>query len=484
MLGAAVRNGSILLASQAITWTASLIITGALGRHLGAVGFGNLYLAASFSIIFGLFVESGLDQQIVRAVARDRSVAGPYLATAVLIKTIVAIVAYPVMLVTVALLGYDAQFQRVVAVYGLMLLSVGLSASLGSVYQGSQSMMHSAIGTVLEKVFVALAVLVLFALNLGILEVATVMVIGSAAAGIWKALMLGRVVSGPWRPDRATARALLGGAGPFLLYAILGSVYYRVDSILLSKLTDGAVVGWYAAAYRLFDTMVFLPSIVSAAVMFPILAQLSLVSETRLRLAVGKGIQIMSVVGVPICVGLLIVADPIIRLVYGGTEFQPAADALRWLMPGLLLLYLNSILTVALLSVNGEKRLTVAAGLSCVLNLTMNWILIPRYQHVAAAAVTSLTELFLFGYLIAAMPKGVIPARAFVALGKSGLAAGVMAAVIIPLQSWPVISVVLIGAATYTGVGLVLGIVAADDLRALRASVARRSGRSTRPSEA
>ena len=40
--------------------------------------FGTLYLAMSFSLLFSVLVEFGLNQQLVRAIARDRELAGPY----------------------------------------------------------------------------------------------------------------------------------------------------------------------------------------------------------------------------------------------------------------------------------------------------------------------------------------------------------------------------------------------------------------------
>ena len=64
----------LLVVSQAITWTATLVVTAALGWYLGAARFGDLYLAISLGTIFSVLVEFGLNQQIVRAVARDADV--------------------------------------------------------------------------------------------------------------------------------------------------------------------------------------------------------------------------------------------------------------------------------------------------------------------------------------------------------------------------------------------------------------------------
>src|SRR5205085_2388033 len=124
--------------------------------------------------------------------------------------------------------------------------------------------------------------------------------------------------------------------------------YYRIDVILLSKLAAPTVVGWYGAAYRLFDTLVFLPGIVSSAILYPILARLALADRSDLRRALDKGLGVLLMIGVPLCTGLFVLAEPIIQFVYGRSEFLPAAPALRWLAVALIILYINSVLTVVL----------------------------------------------------------------------------------------------------------------------------------------
>ena len=45
------------------------------------------------------------------------------------------------------------------------------------------------------------------------------------------------------RPDRGIVRTLARGALPFFAYWVLGSLYFRLDTVLLSKLADAATLG-------------------------------------------------------------------------------------------------------------------------------------------------------------------------------------------------------------------------------------------------
>jgi O-antigen/teichoic acid export membrane protein len=138
-------------------------------------------------------------------------------------------------------------------------------------------------------------------------------VAGAALGTAWKAHQLRQLVTIDPTFDGGRLRALVLGALPFFLYRVLGNVYYRIDVVLLSKLADSNVVGWYGAAYRLFDTLVFLPSIVSSMIMYPILARLAVQSRDSLRLAIGHGLQVLVGTGLPICAGLFLLAGSIIK---------------------------------------------------------------------------------------------------------------------------------------------------------------------------
>ncbi len=475
-IGRALSNTAIMLVAQMITWSATLVTTAVLGARLGVDAFGTLYLAMSFSLLFGVLVEFGLNQQLVRAVARDRDLAGPYLVNSLAIKLALSAVAYLAIIALIFLLGYSAEAGRVIAVYSLILVANGLSTTFTAVYQGTQRVIFAAVGSIIEKVLVCILAIVLLWLGFGVIAMAAVFVAGSAASATMQGLCLRRVARIELRLDRRIIGTLLRNALPFFAYWVLGSLYYRLDTILLSKLTGAAVLGWYGAAYRLFDTLVFLPSIIASAILFPILARLSEQSRPALRKAMSKGLDVILIVGMPISVGLFTLADPIIRFIYRQPEFVNAVPALQWLAVALLLLYVNSILAVTLVSLNEERKMTVVAGLALVLNLGLNLVLIPLFQHVGAAFTTAATEGFILIYLLVVMPRGLLARSTASVLAKAGIASAAMALVLTVLrgQGLPLLALVPLGGAIYALVGILLRLVPPEDFRLIVAALGRR----------
>ncbi len=473
----ALGNSSIMLISQVLTWTSTLILTSALGSQLGGKGFGDLYLAMSFVSISGVLVDFGLHQHLVRSIARDRELASTYLSNAILIKLVLFSTAYAGTLLIIELLNYPAELQSVIAVYSLVLLFYGISGSLTAVYQASEHVLYPAIAGILEKMFIAAAAIFLLSQGYGVFSVALVYVATGMFTTFWLLFFLRKVIRVRFALNLKMLRGLAAAGLPFLVYNVLSTVYYRLDIVLLSKLTDQSVVGWYGAAYRLFDTLSFLPGIVSGVVMFPILSRLSVQSRDNLRYATRKGLDVILILGIPICVGLFVLAEPIIELIYRREEFRNAVTPLRWLAVCLVLLYVNYMLTVVIWSLNKERKMVLCAGLAGVLNLGLNWTFIPAYGQVAAAGATVATELFVMCYVLAIMPKELLSVGTLVVFAKASVAAGTMALVLYLLAGQNLLLLIPVGAAVYCASGLLIGLVPMDDLRLIRQAVAGRPGR-------
>jgi O-antigen/teichoic acid export membrane protein len=472
----ALGNSALMLMSQAITWISTLVLTGALGSHLGDAGFGNLYLAMSFAAIAGLLVDFGLNEQLVREIARDRELAGRYLVNAVSIKIGLAVAAYLLTLAIARVLGYPSELRLVIAIFCLILLVNALGATLAALGRGIEYVLPASTALIVEKVFVTAVAIALLYRGYGIASVAAVFVAGALLNTTWQAFHLRRRIAFSGTVERRTMGLLVKGALPFLAYWVLGAVYYRVDIVLLSKLSTPAVVGWYSAAYRLFDTLFFLPGIVSGAVLLPILSRMSTVSRGQLRLAIGKGLDTLLLLGVPICTGLFVLAEPILQFIYRRPEFLNAAPALRWLAIALILVYANSVLATVLISINREGKLALIPGFATVVNVVLNLLLIPRYHHLAAAAVTTATECIIFGSLLLCLPADLRPRRSLLVLAKAMGASLAMVLALYMLQGQSLPVSIVLGGLVYCLAALALRLVPLQDLRLLRSALTRRGG--------
>jgi O-antigen/teichoic acid export membrane protein len=476
------NNTVISLVGQLVTWTSTFLLLVAYGRFLGDVRFGELYFATTFAALVGFPLDAGFSQQITRDVAQDTGKALNYLSNTLLIKLMLWLVLYGLILLLVWLLGYNMEERMLVAICGLILLSTSLANTFASLHSAFERVIFPVVGSILEKGLSALIGFLVLKLGAGVEVMAWVLLGGSVANLIWQANWFIRLVGISFAIDRALIRRLVQTSIPFVAYGVLGVIYYRIDTVLLSLMTNAAVVGWYGAGYRLFDTLNFLPTLLIAPIMYPVFSKLSTTSEERLKLAIEKTMNFLLFLGIPIAMGLIFAASNIIGFLYHRSEFMPTVPALQALAPGLVFLYINAVLSNVLISIKKEKKIPVMAAIALVFNLGLNLILIPVYQHVGAAIVTSLTELLLAAIAIVFIPRHLLPAGSLLVGVKSLAASLVMAAAILLLSTFQITVILPIATLIYFGTATLLRTIPREDVQALYRAVRRRAEGRASPS--
>lgn len=483
-LSLVVNNTLISLAGQIVTWMTTLTLTMTYGRFLGPVGLGELYLAATLTGLIGFPLEFGFNQQIIREVASAPERTRSYVANALLLKVLLWTPLCLALMGVAALLRYSTEVRIIVALSGLTLLATSIGAAFGSMQIAIHRNVIPVIGSIIEKGFDALAAyLALRILHVGIIPVACVLLLGATLNTSWQAYHYYRHERFSLKLDRVMIREIVHTSVPFLLYGALGVIYYRIDTVLLGAIDGDAVVGLYGAGYKIFDTLIFLPSLVMSTVMYPLMARLSANEPRAYRIAIDKSMNFLLICGMPLATGLGVAAPAIVGFLYHNEAFSRTILVMEALAPGLIFLYINSVISNIIITRHRERSLVWMAAVALVLNLGLNLALIPRYHEAAAAAVTSITEFALLIMGLFAIPRELIPLGSLPTLLKASLACATMALVILALGQFSILVIIPAAAATYGLAGFVLGLVPREDARALLDAVRRKAERGARATD-
>lgn len=172
----------------------------------------------------------------------------------------------------------------------------------------------------------------------------------------------------------------------FNFYTFVGSLYDRLDIVLLSKLAGDYATGVYSAAYRPFGSIQLLPY----GVLYSILPALSRGAHAeRVRLEKAMGF-LLSAAFVVVLV-TTVYAGPAVNLLLGA-RYAESAVALKVLIWAVILRFVNFALNIRLLA-GGHERVFVTTSLVCLaVNLVGNLIFVPMYSWRAAAVITIVTE--------------------------------------------------------------------------------------------
>ena len=388
-----------------------LILFVVAGRTLGDVEFGKFSFALALGTIFETLMDFGLHQVTIRAVARDRSQATALLHHTLGIKLIWGAVALLALMAAATVLRREWDVRIACYLLGGSLVLRSYMLTIRGVLQGLERFGWDSVVVAADRgILLVFGSAALFAgAGLRGLAIAFVVARGTAlalAAWLTQAQLGGVGI----RFDRAIWRQLQTTALPLGFFLVVLNLYSYVDGVMLGVMRGNVETGYYAAAYRTYEGMSYLPSII-AAVLTPRLADLFVRDRRGHRRLALRGFA--AAIGLALVVGAIAFAGatPLLVLLFGG-EFRAAAEPFRILCVGLPLVFGIWILHAITMSVNRERLLAQTAVVGLAVNVSLNLYVIPRMGADGAALATVVGELVSMTMLVAGVGGQVRKARA------------------------------------------------------------------------
>lgn len=463
----------VLMAAKIATWSLALVMTILLPRMLGPAGFGQLYFAISFTAVFSIMVEFGLNSLVAREVSRKRQDATRYLLNAAMIKGGLWAIAFSIMLVVIRLVGYPPTTRAAVLILAVGVLFSSMATLLVAVLQANDRIRWVAASAVFEKaVYVVLGVTVLL-LGYGVVAVALVLLVGSISGFLLDLWWLRRLAANVPLHDGwqgIEVGDLVKRALPFFSVLFFGAVYFRVDVVIMSLLKSDVVVGWYGVAYRLFETTNFLPEAFLFA-FFPVFCRLSKQDDNALVLAAQKSVDLLMLAGIPIAVGVFLLSDEIITTLYGPVEYAASIIVLRVLSLAIVLMYANGAFMQLLIATERQHKLVITAGVAAALNVGLNLVLIRSMGATGAAVATVATEAVVLSMNFTFLPRELTRELRLSTPLKALAAATVMAVPLIALNGQNLFLLIAIGVVVYFLAIMLLKGLPADDWAMVKAAI-------------
>lgn len=441
-----------------------------IARGFGVAATGQYFFALSVSTIVSLFVDIGLSHVLIRETARDREHAPAQLQTLLGGKIILSAFAYGVIAVIAFLTVHDAVMTQLILLAGVVMLLDSWNFSLYSILRGYERLGYESIGIVLGQIVTLSVGGAALLLHAPLPWMIGALVAGSASHTLWSTYILwsrlGIRAFPRW--DSVRLVSMLRMAIPFGLAGLFGKVYSYADGVLLGYLIDHTHVGWYSVAYKLTFAFQFLP-MGFAASLFPAFSGLAKTQPDELGKSFTHSSFVLLYFALPISFGIFSTADLIIPFFYGAA-YDAAIPVLQLLIFTVPFLFLTYPIGSLLNATYRQTIWTTMMGISMVINLALNGLLIPQWTMIGAAIAALASQAFL---VVAGM---VIVSRTAHLDLHEWLHTGIRAVVAVTAMTMVVISakpymhlVVLmaLGGIVYVAALLVLRLVRIDEIMRL-----------------
>ncbi len=175
----------------------------------------------------------------------------------------------------------------------------------------------------------------------------------------------------------------------FLVICLLASVAGRVDIVVLSRMSGLHEVGVYAAAARLYEASLMLPTIAALSIM-PTLARLFASDREYFRKVLVLSMRLSLGLGLVIALGVAALSDPIIHLLYR-PEVSAASAVLRWLIFGAVLMTLDQILSSTMMAASAQAHDLRALAIGFATLVCGLLLLVPHFGATGAAMAVAAT---------------------------------------------------------------------------------------------
>ncbi len=247
-----------------------------------------------------------------------------------------------------------------------------------------------------------------------------------------------------WRhPDVAEVLRLMV---PSVIAASSTQINVTVNSIFSSHLGNGPTA-WLSIAFRLMQLPLGIFGVALGTVSLPLLARLAIAGNREgFRHELARGIRLAFLMTIPATVGLIVLADPIVSVLYRHGRFtthqaHEAAGALQYYALGLVGYASLKVLVNAFYALDRRKTPMFvsfgAVGLNLLFNWLFTWHLHWGHRGLAFSTACIATTNFLVLFVLMRRELGRFHTLALASLTvRVGAAAGVMAAVCLASTRW------------------------------------------------
>ncbi|HXS15307.1 MAG TPA: flippase [Candidatus Saccharimonadales bacterium] len=374
----------------------SFISVALLTRYLGTSGYGDFTLIFSYLAFFSLISDFGLQLVTVKELASAKEKIENLYGTYLGIKIALGIISSVLALIILFLFPYSNQLKIGIGIGVVAVFVSGMMGYFNSIFQARVRLDLITLFDLVSRFFSLITIILFISLHLNFYYIVSTVLIGNLVSFLFAAVLLKDTVSNNY--DFVLAKRLLFLSVPIGITSLLSTLYFKVDTIILSLLRSATDVGIYSLSYKILENILVFWGFYMAAT-YPLLARYKSEKNSRYTTLLKSSVILALVSSIPIVIISFIFA-PLAIYLFGGSQFVQSIIVLRILLFSLPLLFLNNTFYNFYVIEEFNSVIIVGMTVSFIVNVYLNLIFIPKYSYIGASYVTILSEVILLASYI------------------------------------------------------------------------------------
>jgi len=361
--------------------------------------YGLYYALFNFSFLLNILLDFGITNFNNKNIAQNNHLLGKHLSSIVFLRILLGALYTVFSLIFALAIGYRGYDLLLVAVMGANQFLASFILYLRSNLAGLHLFKTDSIISVLDRLIMILLCAMLlwggFTSPINPFKIEWYIYCQTAAYIITVVVTLllvfrkAKIRKITWRP--AFFIIILKKSYPYAILVLLMTFYNRLDAVMLERiLKDGEIQSSiYASAYRLLDAANMI-AYLFAGLLLPIFARMIKLQQ-RLEDLVKLAFSLLIVLSFTAATGTWFYSDELTGILYTHHTSE-SAEVLRLLMICFIFVSTTYVFGT-LLTANGNlKELNMMALSGMILNIGLNFVLIPEYKAAGSACSSLITQ--------------------------------------------------------------------------------------------
>lgn len=288
------------------------------------------------------------------------------------------------------------QFIATVFVGGLTIVLNGVFNSTNFVFQHYLAYSKSSIASTLGSLTSLAVALVLVQMNLSIYYFALAPLAGWIVTALLCLILVKKFYQlNIEKPNLLFPVETLRAAWPVAATLVINTLYFRIDTFILSSTQSFADVGAYNLAYQIFQDILVVPTFIMNGY-YPLMLQSLKQSPQLFKKQLLRAVGLMGLMGILSWIGVYLFSPFVIQTLTGG-GFEGSVRSLNILAVSLPAFFLSAFFIWLMMARKLYKSMFLIYGIAFLVNFGCNWFYIPVFSYVAAAWVTVGSEYLILG---------------------------------------------------------------------------------------
>jgi len=383
---------SLVAFANIVTKPLWLILFVFAARKLGPYQFGIYTYSYSIIVMLSILVDFGLDYIAVRDVAVQNDKLNPFFNVIFLYRLFITAI------IALGIIVYYVLFSPVNSVIFTALIIILLFQTTTILLQFIRSLISSFHNFTLysrllifEKLMIVLLGFISLIYSSKLIYFLSALLIGNSLTFIYFLSVLQKQYHIKIKlPDIGSFLYLFKNSLPLVLMNVFIMAYFRVDVIILNWIVGNKeVIGIYGSIHRIIEMYFLIPAIIMSTA-FPIISKKYNNDNPYIINLLTNLLKFISVLSLPIVILIAFNSYNINYLVFG-SGYKEGYRGLMFIIWTILPLGYNYILGHVLISINKQKYCAVSLSIASVINIILNYLLIPKYSFTGTCIALLIT---------------------------------------------------------------------------------------------